>query len=105
MANIAQLIAAYAGDPTGVSTTIFDAPLGALVLDTTGGPPRYKTTPFGDNSGITGLANTLGTTQSTVPAGVTDTVPAGSQIAIFGTWTISGTVIIAGEARVGPWPF
>lgn len=41
----------YSGDPSGVATAIFDAQQGSIVLDTTGGPPRLKTSPLGDNSG------------------------------------------------------
>lgn len=103
--NIAQLIAAYPGDPTGVSATIFDAPLGSLIIDTLGGAPRYKATGWGDNSSYFVMANPLSPTTSSIPAGQVGYVPANSQLAVFGTWTITGTAIIAGEVRVGPWPF
>lgn len=43
----------YPGDPTGVSTDIFNAPAGSLVIDTTGGPLRTKTSALNDNSGFT----------------------------------------------------
>ena len=103
--NIAQLIAAYAGDPTGVSTSIFDAPLGALVLDTTGGAPRVKGAGFGDNSNFTVLGDAIATTQTTVAAGQTAVVPANSQAIVYGTETILGTLTIFGEVRFGAWPF
>jgi hypothetical protein len=74
-------------------------------LDTTGGAPRYKTTGRGDNSGMASIASGMATNQATVPAGQTVTVPAGSQAIVYGTWTITGTVIIYGEVRNGPWPF
>lgn len=103
--TVAELIAAYPGDPTGLDTSIINPALGALVLDTTGGSPRIKSTPKGDNSGFTLIDNGIGSSLSTVPSGVTVGVPANSQAVIYGTWTITGTAIVAGEVRVGPWPF
>lgn len=103
--NIAQLVAAFSGDPTGVSTTIFDAPKGALVLDTTGGQPRVKGGEYGDNSNFTVLGNTMATNPTTIAAGQTAVVPANSQAIIFGTFTITGTLTIIGEIRFGAWPF
>jgi hypothetical protein len=103
--NINQLIASYPGDPTNVDASIFDAPQGALILDTTGGSPRFKTTGRGDNSGMISIGAGIASSQNTIPVGAIDTIPAGSQAIIFGTWTILGTVIIGGEVRIGAWPF
>lgn len=103
--QISQLIVAFPGDPSNVDASILDAPQGALILDTTGGAPRYKSTARGDNSGMVSIAPGIAASLATVPAGTNVVVPAGSQAIIYGTWTISGTVTIFGEVRNGPWPF
>lgn len=103
--QISQLIAAYPGDPSNVDASIFDAPAGSLVLDSTGGAPRYKSTGRGDNTGFVSIAAGIASSQSTVAAGTTAVIPAGSQAIIYGAWTILGTVQIFGEVRNGAWPF
>lgn len=103
--NIAQLIAAYPGDPTGVSATIFDAPLGSLILDTLGGSPRSKSTGWGDNSGFVILGDAVSSNPTTIASGQTAVIPANTQAIFYGTITVTGTLTIAGEARFGAWPF
>ena len=105
MANVAQFIAAFPGDPTNVSTSIFDAPLGAIIIDTLGGAPRFKPTGWGDNTLFYPMANQVSPTSTNIPAGQTGYVPVNSQLAVFGTFTISGSMVIAGEVRFGAWPF
>ncbi len=51
--NLADFIAAWPGNPTGVSAQSFDCKPGTLVFDTTGGGLYRKTSPIGDNTGYT----------------------------------------------------
>lgn len=47
----------FAGNPMGVSTSILNPPLGALVIDNTSGNIFRKTTPYGNNSGFSVVGN------------------------------------------------
>lgn len=49
-------LAIYPGNPTNVSTRIFNVPLGTLVIDTSTPGVYQKTTALGDNSGYAGFA-------------------------------------------------
>lgn len=48
-------IAYYPGNPTNVSTTIFNVPLGTLVIDTSTPAIWQKTSALGSNSGFSGV--------------------------------------------------
>lgn len=41
---------------------------------------------------------------STIPADRSVSVPTGTQVAIFGTFTVDGTLTVDGEMRVCGWP-
>lgn len=47
----------FAGNPTGISTSVINPPLGALVVDSTTGAIYRKTTGYGNNSGFVALGN------------------------------------------------
>jgi hypothetical protein len=48
--NLADYIAAYPGDPSGISTTIFDCKPGTIVNDSLSGGQYKKVSPLGDNT-------------------------------------------------------
>lgn len=60
-----------------------------------------------NETGETKIANFsgFGANFKSIPAGYTATVGANSQSILFGTLTVIGTWINAGETRLGPWPF
>lgn len=103
--NVAQFIAIFAGDPTGVDVSIFNPPKGALILDSTGVSLRWKTSELGDNSGYQQIAGDAGFNPNNVGAGEDITLPSGSEAAFYGAFTVNGRFVIAGEARFGAWPF
>lgn len=55
------LLAYYPGNPTGVSTNIFNQSKGTIVLDTTNAVLYQKTSALGDNSGYSLIATSSGT--------------------------------------------
>lgn len=57
--NIIPMVALYLGNPTNVSTSIFNVPLGTVVIDTSTPAIYQKTSALGDNSGYS--ANSGGT--------------------------------------------
>lgn len=57
--NIIPLVAIYPGNPTSVSTSIFNVPKGTIVIDTSTPAIWQKTSALGDNSGYS--ANSGGT--------------------------------------------
>lgn len=60
-----------------------------------------------NETGETKVANFsgFGANLKTIPAGYTATVGANSQAIVYGTFTITGTWVNAGETRIGAWPF
>src|SRR5258708_327882 len=58
-ANIIPLIAIYPGNPTNVSTAVFNVPLGTIVVDYSTPALWQKTTALGDNSGYSGGAGSI----------------------------------------------
>lgn len=56
-------------------------------------------------SDVPGDTEQLSTNLTTVPAGRSLVVGANTQSIIFGSLVVAGSVQVAGEMRIGPWPF
>ncbi len=102
------LIAVYPGNPTNVSTTIFNVPLGTLVVDYNTPGVYQKTTALGDNSGYSGFAGST-LTGGVIANGLTASGSAsnnfsgstGTFLTSTGLTTISGGLVDSTQALSG----
>jgi len=70
--NLADYFAAYPGNPTGVSTTIFDCKAGTIVIDTTNNRLYRKVSAQGSNAIFSPISDNSGTV--TTYTGATDAI-------------------------------
>lgn len=106
--DIVPGLALYNGNPTGVSTTIFDVPFGTLVIDFATPALWLKTTALGDNSGYSGGAGST-FTAPLISGGLTASGSAannfsgstGAFLTSSGLTTISGPEKVSTQALSG----
>jgi hypothetical protein len=101
------LIFFYPGNPTNVSTTIINPPLGSLIIDYSTPAMWQKTTAAGDNSGYSGGAGST-LTAPLISGGLTASGSAantfagstGTFITSTGANTLSGTTTVAANKNL-----